>query len=201
MIFRTFKGRWVQATERGVGDVLRWWLGGVRLLGSDLKRRWVVFAALAVVWGLALVRLFVHPTPLVPLLFNWTASLPYCVAWLDYGSRTIGPGDFIVYRFSGEAALKDYPGLKGQPFFKRIAGVPGDLVSVRGRDVFVNGTFVGRAKPVTFDRRPLDPIASTVIPPGKVYVQGSGPDSFDSRYRSSGLVDLHDVVARVRPLL
>ena len=60
---------------------------------------------------------------------------------------------------------------------------------------------VGRAKTHTFDRRPLDPIAPTVIPPGHVYVQGTSADSFDSRYRSSGLVSTADVVARVRPLL
>jgi type IV secretory pathway protease TraF len=32
-------------------------------------------------------------------------------------------------------------------------------------------------------------------------VQGTSADSFDSRYRSSGLVSTADVVARVRPLL
>ena len=53
----------------------------------------------------------------------------------------------------------------------------------------------------TFDRRPLDPIAPNVIPPGHVYVQGTSADSFDSRYRSSGLVSTTDVLARVRPLL
>lgn len=186
---------------RAAGGALQWWLGGVRRLGADLKRRWYLYAALAAVWTLALLRLLVYPTPLVPVLFNWTPSLPYHLAWLDYGSAAIGRGDFIVYRFSGEAARKDYPGLKGQPFFKRVAGVAGDVVTVRGREVFVNAAHVGRAKPVTFDRRPLDPIDATVIPPGKVYVQGTSPDSFDSRYRSSGLVDLHDVVGKVRPLL
>ena len=48
---------------------------------------------------------------------------------------------------------------------------------------------------------PLEPIVPTVIPAGHLYVQGSSADSFDSRYRSSGLVSAADVVARVRPLL
>ena len=109
-------------------------------------------------------------------------------------------GDLIVYAFDGEAAERDYPGLKRQPFFKRIAGVAGDVVTVDGRDVFINGQHVGRAKTHTFDRRPLDPIAPTVIPPGHVYVQGSSADSFDSRYRSSGLVRAEQVLGTVVPL-
>ena len=40
----------------------------------------------------------------------------------------------------------------------------------------------------------------TVIPPGHYYVQGTGPDSFDSRYRSSGLVRADQVIATVVPL-
>jgi conjugal transfer pilin signal peptidase TrbI len=39
-----------------------------------------------------------------------------------------------------------------------------------------------------------------VIPPGSYYVQGSSPDSFDSRYRSSGLVRAEQVIGLVRPL-
>ena len=177
-----------------------WWAHGMRLLLADLKRRWILFAAVGAIWVLALVRLFVHPMPVIPLLFNWTPSLPYHVVLVDRGSQSLARGDLIVYAFAGEAAEKDYPGLMRQAFFKRIAGVAGDSVTVKDRDVFINGVHVGHAKTHTFDRRPLEPIASTVIPPGFLYVQGTGPDSFDSRYRSSGLVAVHDVAAKVRPL-
>ncbi len=105
-----------------------------------------------------------------------------------------------MYAFEGEAARRDYPGLKDQPLFKRIAGVAGDMVTVAGRDVFVNGVPVGRAKSHTFDRRALEPIEATVIPQGYLYVQGTSPDSFDSRYRNSGLVAVRDVAAKVHPL-
>ncbi|HQR76548.1 MAG TPA: S26 family signal peptidase, partial [Burkholderiaceae bacterium] len=76
-----------------------------------------------------------------------------------------------------------------------------DVVTVRGREVFVNGEPVGLAKTHTFDRRPLEPIGPTVIPPGHLYVQGTSPDSFDSRYSMSGLVRVQDVKSRVIPLL
>lgn len=180
--------------------LLGWWVSGLRLLVIDLRRRWYLFAVVLAIWVLAVVRLFVHHTPVLPLLFNWTPSIPYHVVWVDYRARALTRGDLVVYGFVGEAAERDFPGLWQQPFFKRIAGVAGDVVTVRDRDVFVNGSPVGRAKTHTFDRRPLEPISDTVIPSGFLYVQGTSPDSFDSRYRTSGLVSERDVIARVQPL-
>lgn len=177
-----------------------WWRRGFVLLAYEFRRHRVVCGLVALVWTMALVRLFVDSTPWLPVLFNWTGSLPYRVAYVEYGSRSISRGDLVVYSFTGEAGKSDYPGLRNQPFFKLVAGMPGDRVSVRGRDVFVNGAFVGTAKTHAFDRRPLEPIAPTVIPPGYFYVMGTTADSFDSRYRSSGLVDARSVIAKVRPI-
>jgi conjugal transfer pilin signal peptidase TrbI len=182
-----------------------WLCTGARAVVVDARRHRMAFAALAAVmcaiWALALTRVFIDHTPVLPVLFNWTPSLPYRIVVVDHGPAPLARGDLIVYAFEGEAAEREFPGLRRQPFFKRVIGVAGDVVTVEGRDVFINGRHVGRAKTHTFDRRPLDPIAPTVIPPGHVYVQGSSADSFDSRYRSSGLVSAADVVTRVRPLL
>jgi conjugal transfer pilin signal peptidase TrbI len=184
-----------------LGRFARWLFAGARLLRIDLRRRWYLFAILALIWVLASMRLFVHHTPAVPVLINWTPSLPYWIVYVDYFDRMLYRGDLVLYSFEGQASVADYPGLRGQPFFKRVVGLPGDAVTVTGREVFVNGFAVGRAKTHTFDRRPLDPIEATVIPPGFLYVQGTSPDSFDSRYRSSGLVRQSDVKAKVRPLM
>ena len=62
------------------------------------------------------------------------------------------------------------------------------------------GVPVGVAKTHAFDRRPLAPIAAGVIPPGCYYVQGLSPDSFDSRYRESGLVRAEQVIGVVDPI-
>ena len=166
-----------------------------------LRERWYLYLPVFAIWGFAYLRLFVDPTPRVPLLFNWTPSLPYKVAFVDYRSGAIVRGDLVVYAFEGPAGLQAYPGLRHQALFKRVAGVAGDVVTVRGREVFVNGEPVGLAKTHTFDRRPLEPIDPTVIPPGHLYVQGTSPDSFDSRYSLSGLVRVQDVKSRVIPLL
>lgn len=174
-----------------------------RLLRDSLRHarhHWVLYTLVFAIWALVFVRVFVNPVPRVPILFNWTASVPYTAALVQYGQRQpLKRGDFIVYTFDGDAKHM-YPGLRAQSFFKQIRGVPGDRITVVGRQVFVNGLPVGFAKTVTFDRRPLDPIAETVIPPGYFYVQGTHFDSFDSRYRASGLVRADQVIGKVIPL-
>jgi conjugal transfer pilin signal peptidase TrbI len=163
-----------------------------------LRQHQLAFALLALVWALAYVRVFVDPTPRIPLLFNVTPSLPYRVAWLAPLPPSLERGQFVLYRFEG-SAVADYPGLAGQPFFKVVRGLPGDAVTVSGRDVFVAGDYVGTAKAQAFDGRPLAPIAPVVIPPGFLFVQGLGADSFDSRYAASGLVHHDQLLGRVIP--
>ncbi len=155
-------------------------------------------AVLFVIWVLAFQRLFVDPVPRVPLLVNWTASLPYHVAWLERGVTQFDRGDFVLYAFSGKA-VADYPGLAGQPFFKIVAGVPGDPIRVEDRNVFVADGYVGFAKLRTFDGRPLSPVESPVVPAGRYYVRGTGADSFDSRYREAGFVAPAQIVGKVTP--
>jgi conjugal transfer pilin signal peptidase TrbI len=166
---------------------------------AHMRQRSFVYAPLALIWALAYVRVFIDPTPRIPLLFNVTSSLPYRVAWLaPVTQSTLRRGDYVLYRFEG-AATADYPGLARQPFFKVIRGLPGDAVTVSGRNVFVGSDFIGRAKTATFDGRPLDPIAPTIIPQGFLFVQGASPDSFDSRYAASGLVRQDQLLGRVIP--
>lgn len=164
-----------------------------------MRRRWYLYLLVFGIWALAYLRLFFDATPRVPVLFNWTPSLPYKVALLHPFQHTLRRGDFIVFSFAGDGA-RAYPGLAGQPFFKIVRGMPGDTVTVDGREVRINGEPVGVAKTHAFDRRPLEPIASGVIPPGLFYVQGLSPDSFDSRYRQSGLVRAEQVIGIVDPI-
>lgn len=171
----------------------------IRVL-QTARAHWGIYLPVFAIWGCAYARIFLDPTPHVPLLFNWTPSLPYKVAVVAYGNRqTLARGDYIIYAFDG-TAQRIYPGLRAQPFFKQLRGIAGDRVTVIGRQVFVNNQSVGVAKAFTFDHHPLAPIADTVIPPGYYYVQGTSPDSFDSRYRESGLVRADQVIGKVIPL-
>ena len=155
-------------------------------------------ALVLVIWGIAYLRLFVDHTPRIPLLFNWTPSLPYHVAWLKGPKVAYGRGDLIVFAFEGDAR-RNYPGLDGQPFFKRVRGIAGDRITINGRQVFVNDVLVGTAKAFTFDGRPLEVVAPGTIPEGSYFVEGTAADSFDSRYRASGLVRSTQIIGEVWP--
>jgi conjugal transfer pilin signal peptidase TrbI len=182
--------------------VLGWWhrcaRDGAQWL-RHLRCRWYLYGPLLLIWSLAYVRLFIDPTPRVPILVNWTPSLPYHVALMRPRQHPLQRGDLIVFRFDGPAQ-KRYPGLRGQPFFKRVRGVPGDVITVVQRTVYINGELVGQAKPRAFDGYPLAPIAPMVIPSGHFYVQGTSPDSLDSRYQESGLVRADQVLGVVTPI-
>lgn len=173
-------------------------VGSLREFLFHVRQRWYLYLALLAIWTLAYLRLFFITTPLTPVLFNWTPSVPYRVALLRPSTVSPARGSYIVYHFEGEATSR-YPGLRNQPLFKQVSGVPGDEVAVAGRHIYVNGRYVGTAKPRTFDGWPLAPIAPTVIPEGYYFVSGSSPDSFDSRYAASGLVRADQIISRVEP--
>lgn len=89
-----------------------WLLHGSRLMLHDLRRHRVVLVLVVGVWVLALIRLFAHHVPVLPLLFNWTPSLPYKVAFVDYRSGAIVRGDLVVYAFEGPAGKSMFFHLK-----------------------------------------------------------------------------------------
>jgi conjugal transfer pilin signal peptidase TrbI len=191
----TTESVWIDAPKPG-------WQRHAEVFGDFLRhmrRRWYLYLPVFVIWGFAYVRLFIDPMPRLPVLVNWTPSLPYRVALMQFRRQAVQRGDLIVFAFAGEAQAH-YPGLRGQPFFKYVRGVPGDVITVTDRTVFVNGEAVGLAKTHAFDGHPLTPIAPAVIPPGHFYVQGASRHSFDSRYAESGLVRAEQVVGIVVPI-
>src|SRR5450830_184196 len=103
-----------------------------------VRQRWYLYTPLAAIWMLALVRLFFDPAPRLPLLFNVTPSLPYTVALMRGRDWPIYRGDFVVYSYEG-GAVRYFPGLWRQPFFKQVGGVAGDRITVRERHVCING--------------------------------------------------------------
>jgi conjugal transfer pilin signal peptidase TrbI len=171
----------------------------LRPIAGTFRKHRIGMSVVLAIWVLALVRLLADPTPRLPLVFNWTPSLPYHVALARYHPQALHRGDYVLFRFDGPEQLRR-PGLQAQPFFKQIAGVPGDRIEVHGRVVKVAGMDVGSAKTHSFDRQPLQAIEAGVIPPGHYYMRGSSPDSFDSRYRSSGLVRADQIIATLTPL-
>ena len=153
-----------------------------RDLASFLRRHWIISTVVLVLYLAAKHWLWVNVTP----------SLPYRLVWLEYGGQP-QRGDLMVFRFSGEP-LPGMGYVDGVPFFKRVAGLPGDRIEVVARIVSVAGVRVGYAKPHTREGQRLDPIAAGVVPEGYLFGQADSDDSFDSRYAQSGLVPMTRVV-------
>lgn len=128
----------------------------------------------------------------IKLVLNETESLPHHLFLVTVGSSP-ERNDFIM--FDPPDFLKSH-----YPFIKQIAGVSGDEITIRNGQVFVDGTEIGTAKQVTRKGHPLHTIAPGIIPPGFYFVTASHKDSYDSRYKSMGLVPADRIIGRAYPL-
>lgn len=153
-----------------------------RALWKHFARRGYVYLPLLIVYLWALDHIGV----------NWTPSLPYHLVYIEK-EVAVERGDLVVFRFEGGEFASHF---KGQRFFKRIAGVAGDEITLHGRNLFINGVAVGFARARTLDGTTLEAIAPGVIPADRFYVQGTHEMSFDSRYRVNGLVRRDQIIGK-----
>lgn len=105
-----------------------------------------------------------------------------------YDFEPIRRGDIIVFKF---------PQDETRDFIKRVVGLPGETLEIRGRQVLISGVPLKEPYAVYSDgpfaqaleREHLGPL---VIPPGKFFMMGDNRDhSMDSRVW--GLLDMHKV--------
>src|SRR5207249_8846323 len=87
-----------------------------RALWKHFGRHWYIYLPLLLVYLWALDHIGV----------NWTPSLPYHVVYIEK-HVLVGRGDLVVFRFEGGEIANH---LKGQRFFKRIAGVASDEITL-----------------------------------------------------------------------
>lgn len=95
-----------------------------------------------------------------------------------YSFRDIQRGDIIVFKF---------PQDESRDFIKRVIGLPGETVEIRGTQVLVDGKPIEEAYAVysssalarSLDRDRYGPVT---VPPGKLFMMGDNRDhSMDSR--------------------
>ena len=99
-------------------------------------------------------------------------------------------GDIVVFKFPVDPR-KD--------FIKRVIAVPGDVVEIRDKAIFINGRQVNHDFGVFSDPRtiagnlkPRDNLGPITVPLGALFVMGDNRDeSFDSRFW--GFVPIRDV--------
>ena len=115
------------------------------------------------------------------ITLNASTSLPYA-AFFCIKSLHPKRGDLVCLK--GHACIYPAP----SHMTKRLLGMAGDRIHLRGGVLFVGRRRVGTLRKTTREGLPLTPLRTEVIPEGFVFLGGSHPDSFDSRYEEFGLV-------------
>lgn len=127
---------------------------------------------------------------------NASQSLPETAYLVHKQDHDFHRGDYMTFRWHGGG-----PYLPGVKFTKIILGVPGDVVTMQGRDVYINGKYVATAKTHATTGQPLELGPTGVIPAGHYYVHGTNKDSLDSRYAITGWIKAETAVGKAHPIL
>ncbi len=95
-----------------------------------------------------------------------------------YGLKNVKRGDIIVFKF---------PLNPRKDFIKRVIGLPGDIIKVENKEIYVNGKQLSEPYIVHRDKWnsgfPRDEYPPTPVPAGSLFMLGDNRDSSDdSRY-------------------
>nr|WP_312130911.1 S26 family signal peptidase [Stenotrophomonas pavanii] len=123
-----------------------------------------------------------------------------CLPWIAYlitkdSSLSVQRGEVYALRFADDAQLAN------RTLLKIAAGLPGDKVRLDPRGVWINERYWGPMHPHQVERLVAsgrDPFSKVVIPPGKLLMLGTLPQSYDGRY--IGLVDRTAIEGKAVPL-
>jgi len=157
------------------------------------------------------VLLFVLGFILIGLLIN-TAAARYRIG---VGFSQSLPFDFYLIKLGEMPRKNDYVAFimdKPNPYYKpgiqfgkRVSGISGDVLTVKGRDYYINGMFVASAMTTDTKKRPvgqflptLDEHGNTVIPEGRFFVLTDHPMSYDSRYW--GYLEKEKILGKMIPI-
>ena len=128
----------------------------------------------------------------VSFCFNVDDSLHYAFFVAKLNPINVSRGAYVIFEHTVLGQKKR--------LIKRVIGVAHDEIKVKGNEVWVNEKKIGKLKSFSKTGLPLSSIQASVIPEGFIFVAGTHPDSFDSRYENFGLVPICEVLARAYPV-
>ena len=140
--------------------------------------------------GASLIALFVF-TSHYKIGFNASSSLPYHVFIIDKNNKAVEKNAYVAFRWHGGGPYE-----QGINFVKQVKGVPGDVVSIQGRQFFINDVYVSTAKERATTGQLLNIGPTGIIPEGRFFVFAPNVDSLDSRYQITGWIAASAVVGR-----
>lgn len=130
---------------------------------------------------------------------NRTASMDGRLFVVDGAGVSEGDllGAVVAFRFDG--SRWGYP--DDALWAKRVAGLPGDAIEVRGADVWVAGRKVAALSEGVMGRGGVSPVGASAVPAGSVFVVGGNEDSLDSRYAEFGFPRIDELAGTASALL
>ncbi len=109
----------------------------------------------------------------------------------------------VSYRFSepqrGQVVIFKYPSDRRRKFIKRIVGIPGDEILIKGGFLYVNGLRMEEVyiNGPTYGTYSAPTFGPALVPEGHYFVLGDNRrNSDDSRYPDVGFVPRQDLVGR-----
>ena len=129
-----------------------------------------------------------------------SGSLDHRVFFLLPAPAKIESGDYLVFRHQGLSQMQQ--GLRGDhdQMIKKVGCLPGDQLTINeANHFFCNGRSLGQALETDSKGRPL-PIFSFngPVPADKLFLVGTHPRSYDSKYY--GFIDVHEISHQALPL-
>ena len=120
---------------------------------------------------------------------NTDESSQYTLFLVEKGKLPKKANDYIVFHAPKNSRYKTQ-------FVKKIAGMPGDKVSVIGKSFFISGKFIGTAKDTDSNGNSVEILKSVVIPKASYFVYSTKENSYDSKYEEIGLIPSSAIVGR-----
>ena len=131
---------------------------------------------------------------------NVTSSLPERFWWVDKNKTTnFKVGDYFMFLAPNDKMLTNG---ESTPLIKSIAGVAGDVVSIKGTGIYINNKVMGHIWPKTGKGHVLHAIEPQTIKAGCYFAWTPALYSYDSRYTDIGLIceKDHRILASAKPL-
>lgn len=172
---------------------------GVLADGYELVKTLMFFVVMAIVLKASVVEAFKIPSAsMVPTLEIGDHIL---VNKLSYGFRlpmmTLTAFDYRVPT-RGDVVVFTLPEDPGTNIIKRVIGVPGDTIQVKGMKLYINGQIYDKdSEYAIWVRGGIKDFGPVVVPPGKVLMLGDNRDqSRDSRYWDDPFLDVSRIKGR-----